>query len=58
MAVVAVWGIALAWFRAQGSLGYALSVISHSFIAWGLSLIMALAMARRFGAVIRGTRNV
>src|SRR5262249_47573583 len=44
-----------AWFRAQGSLGYALVVVSHSIIAWGLALVTALAMARRFGPIIRGT---
>jgi hypothetical protein len=55
MVLVAAWGIALAWLRAQGSLGYALVVVSHWIIAWGLSLITALAMARAFGPIIRGT---
>jgi hypothetical protein len=54
MAIVAAWGLALAWFRAQGSLSYALVVISHSIIAWGLALIAALAMARGFGPIILG----
>jgi hypothetical protein len=55
MAIVAAWGLLLAWVRAQGSFGYALVVASHSIIAWGLSLIASLAMARRFGPVVRGT---
>jgi hypothetical protein len=54
MAIVAAWGLELAWFRAQGSLSYSMVVISHSIIAWGLALIAGLAMARGFGPIILG----
>jgi hypothetical protein len=54
MAIVATWGILLAWVRSQGSLGYSLIVASHSIVAWGLVLITAFAVARVFGPIVRG----
>jgi hypothetical protein len=55
MVMVAASGLVLTWVRSQGSLSYALIVVSHSIIGWGLSLITALAMARCFGPVVRRT---
>lgn len=55
MVTVAASGLALTWVRSQGSLSYALVVVSHSVIGWGLSLITALAVARRFGPVVDDT---
>jgi hypothetical protein len=55
MAIVAAWGVLLAWIRWQGSLGGVLVVVSHSVIAWALCLIMAFAIARVFGPILRGS---
>jgi hypothetical protein len=53
MAIVAAWGILLAWVRSQGSLGHALTVASHSIVAWGLVLITAFAIGQVFGPIVR-----
>jgi hypothetical protein len=54
MAVIAALCFMLTWVRSQGSLGYALIVVSHSIVAWGFCLAMAIAIARVFGPAVRG----
>ncbi len=56
MAVTAVLGCTLTWVRSQGSFGYALIVVSHSVVAWGLGFALAVATARAFGPAVRGRR--
>jgi len=55
MAVIAAWGMLHAWIRWQGGLDGALTVVSHSVIAWALCLITAFAVARFFGPIVRGS---
>ncbi|AGA28662.1 hypothetical protein [Singulisphaera acidiphila] len=57
MAVVVALGIILAWVRAQGSLSYALIVVSYSFVAWGFSFAIAFTIARVFVPAVRGHRR-
>jgi hypothetical protein len=55
LAIIAGWGVLLAWIRSQGSPWSALIVVQHSIIGWGLFLGMAFAIARRFGPIVRGS---
>jgi hypothetical protein len=54
MAMILAWGILLAWICSQGSVGYALVVVSHSIIAWGFCFVSAFVVPRIFGPIVRG----
>jgi hypothetical protein len=56
MAVIAVSALTLAWIRSQPSFGYALIVVSHSIVAWGLCLALAIVVARAFGPAVPARR--
>ena len=56
MAIIVAWGLLLAWIRSQGSTGYGLIVAADSYVAWGLSFLIAFACARRFGPILRESR--
>ncbi len=55
MAIILAWSLLLAWVRSLGSIDSALIVATNSYIAWALSFIVALACARRFGPIVRGS---
>jgi hypothetical protein len=54
MAVIAASGCALAWVRSLGSFEYALTICSHSMIAWGLCFGTSVAVARVLAPSVRG----
>jgi hypothetical protein len=53
MVLVVAWGIFLGWVRLQGSWSYALTVASHSYIAWAMCFAAAFALAGTFGPSFR-----
>jgi hypothetical protein len=57
MAVIAASALTLAWVRSYDSLGYALVVVSHSIVAWGLCLALAIVVARAVGPAVRARRG-
>ncbi len=54
MVLVVAWGVFLGWVRYQGSWSYALTVASHSYIAWAMSFAAAFALAGMFSPIVRG----